>query len=303
VTLGVRSGSIDARALGALGTRAMAGPLEADAELWVSTIEGQARTVGAFQRCADAQVRRASGGAVVDVGPGTLHVLVSLPHPAALTSCAPAQLLNRYVRPLLRALTVDKKANYFGRDWVSVAQRPVAWIGFAHDAGSGRTLIEAVCAVSSPFVIGEHVHRATFLGKAPATLEEVNGRSLERAELARAVVKAYASAYGQSVLELPTVNVVPDVISSDPPWAATGDEAIGELGAGPDASGTFRVGGDFMVSRDALARLEARLVQGDDVSRVLDETLAAPGVALEGIRSLTSLRDVIVRAKGRSSSP
>jgi len=33
------------------------------------------------------------------------------------------------------------------------------------------------------------------------------------------------------------------------------------------------------------------------VGRVVDETLAAPGVALDGVRSLTTVRDVVLAAR------
>jgi hypothetical protein len=86
---------------------------------------------------------------------------------------------------------------------------------------------------------------------------------------------------------------------AEPAWAATTEEAIGTLGAGPDKSGTFRVGGDLLVSRDALARLEADLntAPDEDVGRIVDAALAAPGVALDGVRSLNSVRDVILGAR------
>jgi hypothetical protein len=86
---------------------------------------------------------------------------------------------------------------------------------------------------------------------------------------------------------------------SDPPWEATCEEAIGLVGAGRDARGVLRVGGDLLVSRDALARLEERLrdTEAADVPRVVDETLAAPGVALDGVKSLASIADVVARAR------
>jgi hypothetical protein len=76
-------------------------------------------------------------------------------------------------------------------------------------------------------------------------------------------------------------------------------EAIGSVGAGRDARGNFRVGGDLLVSRDALARLETRIdVTSDpEIGALVDETLGAPGVAIDGIRSLKSVRDVILDAR------
>jgi hypothetical protein len=90
--------------------------------------------------------------------------------------------------------------------------------------------------------------------------------------------------------------------ASEPPWAATTEEAIGLIGAGLDSRGVFRVGGDLMASRDAVALLEARaaVASEDEIGAIVDGTLAAPGVALEGVRELGSFREVIVRARGWS---
>jgi len=38
---------------------------------------------------------------------------------------------------------------------------------------------------------------------------------------------------------------------------------------------------------------------GADVGRLVDETLGAPGVALDGVRSLASIRDVVSAALGQ----
>jgi hypothetical protein len=91
----------------------------------------------------------------------------------------------------------------------------------------------------------------------------------------------------------------------DPPWAACSEEAIGPVCAGPDRNGRLRIGGDLLVSRDAVARLEFELARmmgpshdRDAVGRAVNEALAAPGVALEGVRRLESVRDVIFRALG-----
>src|SRR5687767_6396512 len=120
-----------------------------------------ALVLGAFQRAASAirlveggppLVRRHSGGPTIAAGPGTLHLWLSLPRPDALVPCDAPRLLNRYVRPLLRGLSkLGAPAIYGGRDWVSVARRPVAWVGFAHDEASGASLVEAFIALERPF--------------------------------------------------------------------------------------------------------------------------------------------------------
>ena len=268
--------------------------------------------VGAFQRCVahdDVRpcVRRISGGAPVEVGPGTLHVVLALEHPAAVVPCDAARLINRHVRPLLSALTkLGQKANYFGRDWISVTKRPVAAVGFAHDARSGRSAFEAFVAASTPFVTGARRQRISFQGKEPITLEEALGRAIDLDALAERVVHAYTEAYGCTRVDLAPwgAGCAPGT-EHDPPWAATVAEVIGEIGAGPDAQGIFRVGGDFLASRDAVARLERNVAElrasahGVDVNAVQECVVAAftaQGVALDGVRSPTSMTDAIVRA-------
>jgi hypothetical protein len=161
---------------------------------------------------------------------------------------------------------VGHLAHYFGRDRVVVAHQPVGWVGFAHDAASRRTTFEALVYVNEP-------------------------------RLAAAVVDAYARDRDPVELDAPAAPAAEaGDLRDDPAWTATREEAIGPIGAGPDAQGRFRVGGDLLVSRDALARLEAAAPSAPDIGRLVDETLAAPGVALDGVRSLETIRDVIAEA-------
>jgi hypothetical protein len=169
-------------------------------------------------------------------------------------------------------------------------------VGFGHDATTRRTLFEAFVAVRRPFA---SAGRASFLGHPPATLEELAGREVDVEALAASIAASYgpdahAATLGEG--ELAAGGAVEDV-----PWRATQEEAIGQVGAGPDSRGVFRVGGEILVSRDAIERLEASLagakgITRDEVGRLVDASLAAPGVALEGVRSLTSVRDAIAAA-------
>jgi len=295
-------------------------PLAHPGELWVAVVRDEARILGAFQRARSvdrpvegtgldevapaAQFRRGSGGPAVRVGPGTVHVALALAHPGALTASDAKRIVNRSVRPLLRALTkVGALAHFFGRDWVSVHHRPAAWVGFAHDAATRRTLFEAFVAVRTPFARA----RPSFLGKEPGSLDAIVGGAISPQRLVDAILHAYPAAWDADAVDADVADVAADAsagagepdLFADPPWAASTDEAIGIVGAGTDAHGVFRVGGDLLVSRDALARLEARaaVAAPDDVARLVDETLTAPGVALDGVRSLMSVRDVVVRAR------
>ncbi len=290
--------------------------LACDAELWLAVATDEARIRGAFQRVVEREpnagsaveampampaMRRGSGGPEVLLGPGTVHVALALANPASLGPSDEKRIVNRCVRPLLRALTaMGTPAAFFGRDWVSVSKLPAAWVGFGHDAATRRTLFEVFVAVASPFA---PPGRGSFRGRSPASLQSIAGRALDPARLARAVADAYAEGHDVLTLE-PTPPADSNIGSAiegrpEPPWAATCEEAIGVVGAGRDAGGVFRVGGDLLVSRDALGRLEARaaLLPEDEIGPAVDETLLAPGVALDGIRSLGSLRDVILRAR------
>jgi len=316
----IRAGEVGSRQIAANSRSALDRPLPHAAELWISVARDRALLLGAFQRGAgiirsdgggsegDSTLHRGSGGPEVVLARGTLHVALALAEPGALGPCDEKRIVNRLVRPLLRALTkTGYPAHFFGRDWISVLHRPAAWVGFAHDATTRRTLFEAFVAVSTPFAASP---RASFLGKEPCALEGLLGRSVDTTRLVRAIVDAYVAAFDLEAVETspPSTGDGESVgmavggdsaDADDPPWAATCEEAIGLLGAGPDARGVFRVGGDLLVSRDALARLESRAAYApkDEIARITDETLGAAGVALDGIRSLTSVRDLIARAR------
>ncbi len=312
--------------LSALSSALMDAPLDphASAELTLATFADEAVVLGAFQRASElgartapsSLLRRVSGGAAVHVQPGTLYIGLALRRADVLVACEPSRIVNRYVRPILKGLTRSGAlATYFDRDWVSVGHRPVAIVGFAHDASSQRTAVEAFVAVRGPLVIDGA--RASFLGKAPGSLEEAvlgqRARAFDLAKLGDAIEAAYGAAYDVTLERVEgardgshTVGV-----ADDPPWDATADEAIGAVAAGYDGAGVLRLGGELMVSRDALARLEMRLAglahhaPDDAVAEAIDSVLTAPGVALQGVKSLASLFDVVTRARARSrvSSP
>ncbi len=310
----LRAGDRSAHDIAAHSRGALDRALGYPGELWTAVTRDEALVLGAFQRSAGLpdgipRVQRGSGGPTVRIGPGTVHVALALAHPGALTPCDEKRIVNRAVRPLLRALTrTGALAHFFGRDWVSVQHRPAAWVGFAHDATTHRTLFEAFVAVRTPFHVTD---RPAFLGKAPGTLEEILGKPIEAGRLVDAIVNAYVASWAVTPVEsAPPTAPAPATTdrqhADDLPWAATATEVIGPLGAGPDSRGVFRIGGDLLVSRDALARLEAAAPQTPDeaLGTLVDETLAAPGVALDGVRSLTSVRDVIARGRApRSSRP
>lgn len=327
-TLGVlRLEAAPVSRVAAVSRGALDRPLAHDGELLLATLADEAIVLGALQRASElgaaddgarTLLRRGSCGAEVVVGAGSLWMQLALSRSDAFVRCEPSRLLNRYVRPLLRALTkVGAVAHYFDRDWISAGRRPVAMIAFAHDVGSGRALVEAVIAVRTPFALRA---RPSYLGKPPATLADV-GSNVELARLGDAIAEAYGAAYGRAIVDRPDFTADDalgdprqgkatstassgDDLRGDPPWAATRDEAIGVVGAGRDRDGRMRIGGELMASRDAVTRLEARLAEVDDsdavaIGSAVDASLGAADVALVGVRSLTSLRDVVLEASTR----
>jgi hypothetical protein len=240
--------------------------------------------LGAFQRSCDAPeatLRRPSGGGTVRIGPGTLWMQLAL----TLEEVPADKLVNRHVRPLLKALTkvTNKPVSYFGRDWISMAHHPVGFVGFAHVASKGEGLLEAVIAIDEPFVPAP---RPSFMGKVPKTLAVDRDR----------VLAEVIAAYGLESSGAPTAKVVVE----EPPWAAKQEDAIGVVAAGPDAYGRPRIGGEFMASTDAVAKLEAALAaRATDIDRAVDEAFTTGGATIFGVRSLASIRDVILAARSR----
>ena len=266
------------------------------AEIEVRVLEAPGIVLGAFERAEDAGglgaeytlSRRASGGAAVRVGEGTVHVVVALRRLGEIVACEPRSILNRHVRPLLGALG----GAYFGRDFVSVGHRPVAYVAFGHHARTGRTVFEAFVAARTRFDIGA---RASLMGKEPATLERDPG------EVAAAIVASYAKAWKLEAVEEPFDDEPPitsdAALRAEPAWRASVEEAIGPIRADRTS-----VGGELMASSDAIELLCARLREDpttdpEEIGALVEETLGAPGVALEGVRSLRSVRDAILQAR------
>ena len=304
MAIGVRrSYGISASAIGAASCALLEAPLSSEAELWLARPSDEAILLGAFQRATETPsvslVRRGSGGPRVRIGPGSLWVGLLLSRVDALVSCDEARIVNRYVRPLLRALTrCGAQAHFFGRDWISVKHRPAAWVGFAHDRASGRTALEAIVARGTPFEVDP---RESYLGKEPGTIASIVGEAPSEERLADALVESFSATYGHAATDLGALPTFPvgEPIPIDPPWAATFEDAIGPLAAGLDAIGRFRFGGDLLASRDAVAALEAALpsVSDNGVTAAVDAALGAPGTALDGVRSLSNVRDVILEAR------
>lgn len=286
--------------------------------LWLSPILRPELSLGAFQRAASALrrsslpvTRRRSGGPALCLGPEALHLALFLPTPSALVPDADLpRLLNRHVRPLLRALKrLGLPASYPGRDWIAVAHRPAVWVGFAHRASSGACCVEAFLPLDLPFALPPGLDAAEgdrsappWLGKTPAALRELSPKPLALEDLQDAVVRAYAED-----LRVPAEpgryrpeQLRPEALDGRGPWAARREEAIGFVGAaGPPAPG---LGGDFFASEDLISALDARLqalpagASRGALEAALMAAVEETGGALEGVRSAATLLDVLEEA-------
>ena len=81
-------------------------------------------------------------------------------------------------------------------------------------------------------------------------------------QLADAIAEAYPKAFARTAataVSAPPEAVPEEDLRADPPWTAREPEIIGEVAAGCNRTGIFRVGGDLMASREAIAKLETDL--------------------------------------------
>lgn len=240
-----------------------------------------------------------------------LYVGLLLPFPGALLPSTEEQILNRSVRPVLRAMTrTGVLTHYFGRDFLSAKKHPVALTSFAHDATTRRTLVETFVSITEPVTTHE---RPSYDGKPAATLTELRGKDVDLESLADHLAKEHS--LGFSTPEWPdpkaVSSVVRDVVEGgldakpcdEVPWTARVDEAIGPLFSGRDAHGKVRLGGELVASRDRVAWLEARVddATDDELGGLIDEAFGAPGVALFGVRRLASILEVVREGRARAN--
>ncbi|MCS6900005.1 MAG: hypothetical protein RMJ98_09885 [Myxococcales bacterium] len=293
-------------------------PLPSSPSLWLEPVSQAELSLGAFQRAASALkepsfpvTRRLSGGPTLLLAPESLHLVLYLPSPSVLVPDADLpRLLNRHLRPLLRALRrLGLAAMYPGRDWIAVAHRPAIWVGFAHHGASNACCVEAFLPLDRSFSVPSEqdasaIYRSEppWLGKVPAGLRELSPHPLSLETLHQAVTRAYATDLG--VLWAPGSFEAGwlrrEVRDERPPWAALRQEAIGLVGAsGPPWAG---LGGEFFASEDLMAAVDRRLEElprratRGQLQEVLVAAVEETGGRIEGVCSVDSLLDVLEEA-------
>ncbi len=301
---------VSAREIATRSWNVLTSRLDREARLTVSTVaagEG-AVLLGRFQRLEDARdfhpgarrLRRASGGTQLWLAEGAVHVLLSLRSPDALVACTPASLVNRHVRPVLRAIG----GAYFGRDWIAGSRvggaggtgggrAPIAFAGFAHVAASGRAALEVVLPAYAGWC---EPSRPSHRGLAPAHLDEP-------ARFVDPILAAFEAAFGAGDrVTGEGADLGDEAPFPDPtPWSASTDEAMGPLRAGRDAGGTLQLGGEMFASADRLEALGAAVDADADAAGALVDAAFAGGGVIVGVNDLAHVRDVLLEARLQDS--
>lgn len=296
----LRHAALDWRAAAAWSRGQLDAPLAHRARLTTAPLEGSGCVYGSFQRRSDAPAgldaeQRGSGGDAVIVGHGALWVLLELAAPSALTDADAPRLLNRYLRPVLRALTrvTGRPARYFGRDLVDIGGRAVAFAAYAHDRRSGRASVELFVSHARSALREGH---ASLAGKPRATLAEL-GCTVDAGAVGDAIAEAFATSYDLALAPEPAPPSPPPFVgeSDEGPWTVTVESAIGRLGASPR-----RVGGAFMAARDAVEGLAAELADlpdGADLPTSVVRHLGPRSAALFGVRGAADLAALLEAAR------
>jgi hypothetical protein len=204
-------------------------------------------------------------------GPVSLHdaliLTVQVSSISQVLPCQPPQFLNRYVRPILRALSAcGVHAAYFGRDWIAArdsasgTHHPIALLATGHDRASGRARVDCFIGLSEPVIPLFDSERASFQGKHPRSCFDVAYQAQEgfAAKLEDALVIQWQQA-GVNILrdlQHPSLSTVPcdtpyPVATPEIAW----QEPIGTLTLSW-CEHSVRLQGPFMLSGDAHAELE-----------------------------------------------
>jgi hypothetical protein len=304
--------------------------------LYAATLTGDALCLGRYQH--EGQVlgehsvkpwlRRSTGGAVVRAGDGIAYVALALHERSSLLQCPPGRLLNRNVRGVLTGLrSAGFSINYFGRDFLSLGAEPVSYVAWDMRE-TGQVLLEFFIACSRHWFVPAsdqaypQRNEPALRGRAPTVFAEARPE-LEASLLLRAIADGHARGFdviwtdaSPALAGQPSADLIAAahtrVAGEGLIWASPREEAIGFVSAGValDLDGKFvnvRVAGDFFAHRACAATLATRLhgssPHGQVVSEAVDAVFARSGYDVEGIRSLSVIRDAILEAAERFQDP
>jgi len=274
-------------------------------------------------------LRRLSGGSTALLGEGRLYLALVLPDRASPLECEPRQFLQRYGAGLIRGLVqAGMKARYFGKDLVSVEDRPLGIMSFEL-ASDGTALLEAIVGLRRPWWTDDSLSAYPPRSKEDGS---VSGPTLVCDEQSQLSDKSLVEGIRDAVGDLLDLKVEPrefspleqerikslahrvQVSSNTPeplpqylkPWTSRPiEEAIGFVEATVRLTqGRFlrdvSISGDFMADSGGMEELEDRLkmvpVKRRPVALVIDDVLGAPEHVIMGIRRLGSILEAILDA-------
>lgn len=307
--------------------------------LYGAELSGAAVALGAYQHAPHAlhahalalpALRRASGGAAVWASEGVLYFALGLANASVLMPCPPGKIINRNVRGFLAGVRgLGVPAHYFGRDFVSVANQPGAYLGW-FEGDDGRVLLEFFVALDAPFVLPDGLSaypqpaEPPLRGKPPITLRAAGVSAVAAADVLAAIAGGYARGFALDLApeppnteELARASALRAQLPVAPDddlglrWSDPHEEAIGFVSAGArlDPHGSLealRLGGDFYQRARCPAQLHERLLGAspseERVGAALDAVYGSDSGAIEGVRRLTTLRDALLQAVQRAAS-
>jgi hypothetical protein len=211
---------ISALAVGEVLYRGLEGPDVPPAFLYGTSLSDDVVVLGKNQRALDALdisacasrgveiVRRTTGGPACIAGHGILYVALGLRHASVLMECPSDRVLNRNVRGLLGGLALTgARANYFGREWISVDKRPAALLGWTR-APSGAVFVEAFLSVDRTYRLPDELSgyppRAdvTVTPKEPILLREIWGEPRDLSDVVRLLAEGHVDRFPDASVEL-----------------------------------------------------------------------------------------------------
>jgi hypothetical protein len=275
-------------------------------------------------------VRRATGGPACIGGRGIFYVALGLRHASALMECPRDRVLNRNVRGILGGLALTGvRAQYFGREWISVDKRPAALIGWTR-LPEGAVLVEAFLSIDRPYWLPDELHgyptreEMTLEAKDPILMSELWKEPRTAEELTRSLAEGHVDRFPDRELELDhsslsdgeresadqqrTRNTVGFDDAWDAlTWSSVREVPIGFISAGValDEEGVVKsaaIAGDFYQDEEAAEVLTKKL-EGEAPTR---EAFAAAVEAawdgqnhvVEGLKDVTPVVDALVEAAG-----
>jgi hypothetical protein len=277
-------------------------------------------------------VRRWTGGHATAYGDGILSVSLILPGPSAWLPAAeriPAEkLLNRHVRGLLRALSaLGAPAFYPGRDCVTVAGRPVAYVSCERD-GMGVCLVQAIVGLSRPYSREKDAPGEDAAAQPTSLADVVRGSSGLGDRLGEAVLGAYATRHGLSLEVAAPSELESQAVSEREArlrlHGPREDSVEGMVGSGSFATpiGSLevyvaleqsrtlrrvRIFGDFIADSAGVAELEEALrmrpADWHSVDGAVERVLGGPEHFTLGLRERQTVTHAVLEAARRAAGP